>query len=111
MTTLSRAWARVRPHLLAALPAWLTVRVLVAVAWVLVRVMAGRLRPGDRIRLPGGTKKVKKVFLESRILPSERHRMPLVVDAEGQVLWIPGVARAEWVGAGELPDALRIGIG
>ena len=40
MTTLSRAWARVRPHLLAALPAWLTVRVLVAVAWVLVRVMA-----------------------------------------------------------------------
>jgi len=68
-------------------------------------------RPGDRIRLPGGTKKVKKVFLESRIPPSERHRMPLVVDAEGQVLWIPGLARAEWIGTENSPDGLRIGIG
>ena len=54
---------------------------------------------------------MKKVFLESRIPPSERHRMPLVVDAEGQVLWIPGLARAEWIGTGDSPEGLRIGIG
>jgi tRNA(Ile)-lysidine synthase len=68
-------------------------------------------RPGDRIRLSGGTKKVKKVLLESRIPPSERHRVPLIVDAEGQVLWIPGLARAGWIGPEDSPEGLRIGIG
>jgi tRNA(Ile)-lysidine synthase len=64
---------------------------------------------GDRIRLPGGTKKVKKLLLEARIPRMERSAVPLVVDALGRVLWIPGVARAERPGsAGE---ALTIGIG
>jgi len=68
-------------------------------------------RPGDRIRTSGGTKKVKKVLLESRIPPSERHGVPLVVDAEGEVLWIPGLVRADWSGPADGPDGLRIGIG
>jgi len=68
-------------------------------------------RPGDRMRLPGGTKKVKKILLESRIPPSERHRVPLLVDAEGEVLWIPGMARAEWTRREAAPDGLLIGIG
>ena len=74
-------------------------------------LMVRSRRPGDRIRLPGGTKKVKKVLLESRIPPSERHLVPLVVDIEGDVLWIPGLARAEWIGLEDSPDGLRIGIG
>ncbi|MGE0160137.1 MAG: tRNA lysidine(34) synthetase TilS [Gemmatimonadales bacterium] len=49
---------------------------------------------GDRIRLPSGTKKVKKVLLEARIPRIERAGVPMVVDARGDVLWIPGVARA-----------------
>lgn len=68
-------------------------------------------RPGDRIRLPGGTRKVKKVLLERRIPPSERHRVPLVVDAEGRVIWIAGVARAESIGSGDTRTELAIGIG
>jgi tRNA(Ile)-lysidine synthase len=64
---------------------------------------------GDRIRLPGGTKKVKKLLLEARIPRMERSAVPLVVDALGRVLWIPGVARAEPDGAAG--DALTIGIG
>lgn len=68
-------------------------------------------RPGDRIRLSGGTKKVKKVLLESRIPPSERHRVPLVVDAEGRVLWVPGVARVGPQGGGDAHVDLTIGIG
>jgi tRNA(Ile)-lysidine synthase len=68
-------------------------------------------RPGDRIRLSGGTRKVKKVLLEDRIPPSERHRVPLVVDAEGEVLWIPGVARAEPRAEEASSPGLRIGIG
>ena len=46
MTAVARArsaWAKVEADVLAALPAWLTVRVLVAVAWVLVRVMVDDL--------------------------------------------------------------------
>lgn len=66
--------------------------------------------PGDRIRLDYGSKKLKKVLLEARIPPGARRRTPVLVDAGGAVLWIPGVARA----AGTLPeddeDAFTIGI-
>jgi tRNA(Ile)-lysidine synthase len=65
--------------------------------------------PGDRIRTPGGTKKVKKLLLERRIPRPDRGRVALVVDAEGDVLWIPGVARAAH-GSPE-PGALVIGVG
>jgi len=68
-------------------------------------------RPGDRIRLAVGTKKVKKILLESRIPPSERHRVPLVVDAEGDVIWIPGLARAEAAGRRDASAHLEIGVG
>ena len=47
-------------------------------------------RPGDRIRLPAGTRKLKKVFVDRRVGRSQRARLPLLVDAEG-VLWIVGV--------------------
>jgi tRNA(Ile)-lysidine synthase len=49
---------------------------------------------GDRIRLAGGTKTLKKLFLERRIPRSRRHLLPLLVDARGRVLWIAGVARS-----------------
>ena len=50
-------------------------------------------RPGDRIRLEYGSKKLKKVFLEARVPPGKRHRIPVLVDAAGAVLWVPGVIR------------------
>jgi tRNA(Ile)-lysidine synthase len=64
---------------------------------------------GDRIRLAGGTKKVKKLLLEARIPRMERSAVPLVVDATGDVLWIPRVAHA--VRAGSAGEALTIGVG
>lgn len=51
-------------------------------------------RPGDRIRLPYGTKKLKKLFLEHRIGRSERARVPVLAEAGGRILWVVGVARA-----------------
>jgi len=65
--------------------------------------------PGDRIRLPGGTKKVKKLLLERRIPVSQRDRVALIVDAEGDVLWIPGVAGADLPPL-RVEGALRIGV-
>ena len=49
---------------------------------------------GDRIQLPYGSKKLKKLLLEARIPESLRERLPVFVDARGKVLWIPGVATA-----------------
>lgn len=52
-------------------------------------------RPGDRITLSYGTKKLKKLFAEKRIGVAERARTAVLADAEGRILWIPGVARSE----------------
>jgi tRNA(Ile)-lysidine synthetase-like protein len=66
-------------------------------------------RPGDRIRLVYGSKKLKKLFLEARVPSPDRHRMPVLADAHGAVLWVPGVARAaEEAGASGTPFHIRI---
>jgi len=67
--------------------------------------------PGDRIRLAGGTTKLKKVLLEARIPRRERETIPVVVDAAGEVLWVPGVARALRRERAARGLSLRIGIG
>lgn len=51
-------------------------------------------RPGDRIRLATGTRKLKKVFGEARLPRPARARRPVVADAGGRILWVPGVARS-----------------
>jgi tRNA(Ile)-lysidine synthase len=66
-------------------------------------------REGDRIRLPGGTKKVKKLLLERRIARVARASVPLLVDREGAVLWIPGVARALDSPPGSGALSIRVG--
>lgn len=43
---------------------------------------------------PAGTRKLKKILLEARVPARRRDRLPVLVDAGGQVLWVPGVARA-----------------
>ena len=50
---------------------------------------------GDRIRLAGGTRKLKKLFGERRSPFSERARTPVLADRMGNVLWIEGLATAE----------------
>ncbi len=51
-------------------------------------------RAGDRIRMPYGSKKLKKLFAEARIPIHERAAVPIVVDADGRVCWVVGVARS-----------------
>lgn len=50
--------------------------------------------PGDRIRLRGGSRKLKRLFGDRRIPLSERGRIPVLSDAEGQVLWVRGIAKS-----------------
>jgi tRNA(Ile)-lysidine synthase len=61
------------------------------------------LRAGDRIRPFGagaavnarsGGKKVKEVLIDRKVPREERWGRPVVCDAEGAILWIPGVLRS-----------------
>jgi len=54
-------------------------------------------RPGDRIARSGGTTKVKKLLLDSRVPVMERGAVPVVEDAGGVVIWVAGVAEATGV--------------
>jgi len=51
-------------------------------------------RPGDRIQLHYGTKKLKKLFAEHRIGRDDRKRIPILAEEGGRVLWVVGIARA-----------------
>ncbi len=66
--------------------------------------------PGDRARLPYGSKKLKKLFLEARVPPGRRHRIPVVVDATGAVLWVPDVVRSAEASPSEGEGAIYIRI-
>lgn len=54
-------------------------------------------RAGDRMEISGlkGSKKVKDMFIDDKVAPSERNRLPLIVDAMGNIVWIPGVRRSK----------------
>jgi tRNA(Ile)-lysidine synthase len=51
-------------------------------------------RPGDRIRLAYGSKKLKKLFQEHRAGRVRRATTPVLRDAAGDVLWVVGIARS-----------------
>jgi tRNA(Ile)-lysidine synthase len=52
-------------------------------------------RPGERIRLPYGSKKLKKLLRERHVGRSARSGVLVLCDADGQVLWVVGHARAD----------------
>ena len=47
-------------------------------------------QPGDTIRLPGGTKSLKKLFIDRKIPASERNHIPILVDSLG-ILAVGGI--------------------
>lgn len=51
-------------------------------------------RPGDRVHLTGGTRKVQDLMVDAKIPRSERDRVPLVVAADGRILWVIGAPGA-----------------
>jgi tRNA(Ile)-lysidine synthase len=65
-------------------------------------------RAGDRVRLAYGTKKLKKLFAEARIPFNERAAVPILVDADGRVCWVVGVARSVDAPAGQDAPSLTV---
>lgn len=59
-------------------------------------VIVRNRRPGDRVRLLGGTgrKKVHDICIDRKIPPGQRQELPLVVIGE-DIAWIPGHVRGE----------------
>jgi tRNA(Ile)-lysidine synthase len=53
--------------------------------------------PGDRIRPRGGlgSRKLQDVLVDAKVPRPRRARLPVVLDAEGTVLFVPGVRPAE----------------
>lgn len=47
---------------------------------------------GDAIRTNGMTKKVKKLLCDKKIPLDERNRLPIIVDSNGQILYVPKCA-------------------
>ncbi|QAY67430.1 tRNA lysidine(34) synthetase TilS [Paenibacillus protaetiae] len=53
-------------------------------------------QPGDRMNILGlnGSKKVQDMFVDAKVAPSLRERYPILCDAEGRLLWVPGIRRS-----------------
>ena len=49
------------------------------------------VRPGDRIRLRAGSRKLKKVLIDRRVPRSRRASCPVVQSADGRILWAAGL--------------------
>jgi tRNA(Ile)-lysidine synthase len=52
---------------------------------------------GDRISVLGlnGSKKVKDIFIDDKVPPSQRDLIPILADATGRILWIAGLRRSK----------------
>jgi tRNA(Ile)-lysidine synthase len=55
---------------------------------------------GDRMRTGSGVRKLKRLFLEARVPASARRQLPVLADADGEILWVPRVARARIASVG-----------
>ena len=51
---------------------------------------------GDKMKVKGlnGSKKIKDIFIDSKVPIEERDSWPIVVDSSGNVVWIPGIKKS-----------------
>jgi len=69
-----------------------------AITAAVSRLSVRSRRPGDRVGLPGqgGSRKLQDVLVDARVPRRDRDRVPLVVDGDDRIVWVPGLT----VGAG-----------
>ena len=55
-------------------------------------------KSGDKMFLKGtnGHKKVKDIFIDAKVPMSDRELWPIVVDATGEIVWIPGIKKSKF---------------
>ena len=72
-------------------------RIVVPASLVGDAVTVRNRRPGDRIKPIGGSgrKKVQDLLVDQKVPRDKRDRVPVVVGADGRVVWVVGVAMAD----------------
>ncbi|MGM8215695.1 tRNA lysidine(34) synthetase TilS [Bacillaceae bacterium W0354] len=65
-------------------------------------------RDGDRIHPLGvnGTKKLKKVFIDQKIPTQDRDMLPIIINGDGQILWVPFVVKSQLANDNENPSII-----
>ncbi len=53
---------------------------------------------GDRMKVKGlnGSKKIKDIFIDKKVIPAKRELWPIVVDAKGEIVWLPGLKKSKF---------------
>ncbi len=53
-------------------------------------------RLGDRMNIKGstGSRKIKDIFIDKKIKMEDRNLWPIVVDASGTIVWLPGIKKS-----------------
>lgn len=52
---------------------------------------------GDKIEVLGsGTKKIKDIFIDSKVEKHERNIYPIVTDSKDNILWLPGLKKSKY---------------
>jgi tRNA(Ile)-lysidine synthase len=53
-------------------------------------------KTGDRMTLKGmsGSKKLKSIFIDSKVPLPERDKWPVITDGEGCIIWLPGLKKS-----------------
>lgn len=70
-----------------------------ALAWPLV---VRSVEAGDRIAVPGvGTKKLQDVLVDAKVARGARGQVPVVADASGTIVWVPGIVRGRGARVGD----------
>lgn len=64
---------------------------------------------GDRIKLPSGSKKLKDLYIDKKIPKSVRDSLPIFVDKNEEIIFIPGVYSKETTGDNELYICVKKG--
>lgn len=49
---------------------------------------------GDRIKMPGGSKKVKDLFIDKKIPKELRDSTPIIIDGDGDIIWVYNVGKS-----------------
>lgn len=54
--------------------------------------------PSDKMRIKNlnGSKKINDIFIDNKIVMSKRESWPVVVDANNQILWLPGLKKSDF---------------
>ncbi|QVK21206.1 tRNA lysidine(34) synthetase TilS [Mycoplasmatota bacterium] len=60
-------------------------------------ILVRNRQKGDKMAFPFGTKKVKDIFIDSKIPRSKRETIPLII-TNNQIVWIPEIKKTKTVG-------------